>query len=77
MHVGPSIKKKHMWYAKIQLLQVNVYRSQGLMHVAKKGDAFLVYVFPMEGVELPHHEIPSYYKEFKYMFEKKNVDTQP
>lgn len=47
------------------------------MHVAKKGDAFLVYVFPMEGVELPHHEIPSYYKEFKYMFEKKNVDTQP
>jgi hypothetical protein len=70
MHVRPSIKKKHMWYAKIQMLLIIVCRSQGFMHVAKKGDAFLIYVLPMEGVELPHHEIPSYYKEFKDMFKR-------
>jgi hypothetical protein len=40
------------------------------MHVTKKGDAFLIYVLPMEGVELPHHEILSYYKEFKGMFKR-------
>ncbi len=55
----------------IQVLQVIVCRSQGFMHVAKKGDAFLIYVLSMEGVESLHHEIPSYYKEFKDMFERR------
>ncbi len=41
------------------------------MYVAKKGDAFLINVLPMEGVESPRHEIPSYYKEFKVMFKRR------
>ncbi len=45
------------------------------MQVAKKGDAFLIYVLPASNVELPHHEIFFQYKEFKDMFEKKNIDT--
>jgi hypothetical protein len=44
------------------------------MQVAKKGDAFLIYVLA-SNVELPYHEIFSQYKEFKDVFEKKNIDT--
>ncbi len=44
------------------------------MHVTKKWDAFLIYVLPMLDVKSPHHEIPSQYKEFKDVFEKKNID---
>jgi hypothetical protein len=52
--------------------------STNLSHFNKatrKGDAFLIYVFPTLHIELPHHEIPSQYKEFKDMFEKKNTNT--
>jgi hypothetical protein len=47
------------------------------MQATKKGEAFLIYVFPRSNVESPHYEIPSQYKEFKDVFEKKNVNTLP
>jgi hypothetical protein len=49
--------------------------AKAFMQVAKKGDAFLIYVLPTSEVESPRHEIPSQYKEFKDMFEKKNTNT--
>jgi hypothetical protein len=51
--------------------------TRTFMQVAKKGKTFLIYVLPTSNVESPHHEIPSQYKEFKDVFEKKNVDTLP
>jgi hypothetical protein len=47
------------------------------MQSIKKGDAFLIYVFPISNVELHLHEIPSPYKKFKDVFENNNVDTLP
>jgi len=47
------------------------------MQATKKGKAFLIYVFPISNVESLHHEIPSQYKEFKDVFEKKNANTLP
>ncbi len=35
----------------------------------------LIYVFPTIDVDLHQHEILSQYKEYKDMFEKKNVDS--
>jgi hypothetical protein len=37
----------------------------------------MTYVLPTLNVESPCHEIPSQYKEFKDVIEKKNVDTLP
>jgi hypothetical protein len=51
--------------------------TRAFVQVAKKGKTFLIYVLPTSDVEPPRHEIPSQYKEFKDMFEKKNVDTLP
>jgi hypothetical protein len=34
------------WYMKIQVFKVIVRENKAFMHVAKKGDAFLIYVFP-------------------------------
>jgi hypothetical protein len=45
------------------------------MQVTKKGDAFFMYVLLASNVELPHHEVFFQYKEFKDVFEKKNIDT--
>jgi hypothetical protein len=49
--------------------------AKAFMHVTKKGDAFLIYVFPMLDAKQLHHEIPSHYNEFEDVFEKKFVDT--
>jgi len=45
------------------------------MQIPKKRDAFLIYVLPTLDIKLFRHGIPSQYKEFKDVFEKKNVDT--
>jgi len=45
------------------------------MHTTKKGDTFLIYVFPTPNVESQQHEILFQYKDYKYMLKKKNVDT--
>jgi hypothetical protein len=45
------------------------------MKTTKKRDAFSIYALPSLDSELRPHEIPSQYKEFKYVFEKKNVNT--
>ncbi len=45
------------------------------MQTTKKGDAFLIYVLTTLDAKSPCHEISSQYKEFKDVFEKKNVDT--
>jgi len=50
-------------------------RAKTYMKTTKRGDAFLIYVLPSPDGELCSHEIPSHYKEFKYVFEKKNVNT--
>jgi hypothetical protein len=51
--------------------------TRSFMQIAKKGNAFLIYVFPTSDIKLLCHEIPSQYKEFKDVFEKKNIDTLP
>jgi hypothetical protein len=43
--------------------------------VAKRRNAFFIYVFPSQDVESHSHEIPSQYQEFKDVFEKRNVNT--
>jgi hypothetical protein len=48
-------------------------RAKAFMQVAKKGKAF--HDLPTSNVELLRHEILSQYKEFKDVFEKKNVNT--
>jgi hypothetical protein len=45
------------------------------MHATKKGNAFLIYLLSMLDVESSYHETPSQYKEFKDVFDKKNVNT--
>ncbi len=37
----------------------------------------VTYVLPTLNVKSPRHEIPSHYKEFKDVIEKKNIDTLP
>jgi hypothetical protein len=50
-------------------------RAKTFMQTTKKGDAFLIYVLTTLDAKSPCHEISSQYKEFKDVFEKKNVDT--
>jgi hypothetical protein len=38
-------------------------------------DAFFIYALPTTYVNPQQHEIPSQYKGYKDVFEKKNVDT--
>ncbi len=64
-------------YSRCQELKSFVRWNKNFMQVAKKGKTFLIYVLATSNVELPHHEIPSQYKEFKDMFEKKNIDILP
>jgi hypothetical protein len=47
------------------------------MHVANKGNAFLIFALPTWDAKSFRHEFPSQYKEFKDVFEKKNVDNLP
>jgi len=44
------------------------------MHVAKKGDAFLIYVLLATNARSQQHEISSQYKCYMDVFEKKNLD---
>jgi hypothetical protein len=50
---------------------------RAFMHVAKKGDAFLIYALLAANANPQQHEIPFEYKGYKDVFEKKNVDTLP
>jgi len=50
--------------------------AKGFMHTTKKEDAFLIYALLVINVR-PRHEIPSQYKGYKDVFEKKNADTLP
>jgi hypothetical protein len=59
---------------KIQMFQV-VARSKGFRTHYKIGNVLLIYVLPTTNVESRQHEILSQYKEYKDMFEKKNVDS--
>jgi hypothetical protein len=43
---------------KIQVFKVIVRENKAFMHVAKKEDAFLIYVFPTLHVKSRQHEIP-------------------
>jgi hypothetical protein len=45
------------------------------MHVAKKGDAFFIYVLLAIDVRPQQHEIPSQYKGYKDEFKKMTVNT--
>jgi hypothetical protein len=51
--------------------------EQKLLCKLPRKEMHLDLCFPTSNVELPHYEIPSQYKEFEDMFEKKNVDTLP
>jgi hypothetical protein len=51
------------------MLEVFVYWSKNLHE-----DYIFNYVLPSLDGELHPHEIPSHYKEFKYVFKKKNVN---
>ncbi len=52
-----------------------VARSKGFHTHYKIGNVLLIYVLPTTNVESRQHEILSRYKEYKDMFEKKNVDS--
>jgi hypothetical protein len=41
--------------------------TKKFMKVAKKGDAFLIYVLPSLDIKPCPHEIPSQYQEFKHV----------
>jgi hypothetical protein len=59
---------------KIQMFRVAA-RSKGFHTCYKIGNVLLIYVLPTTNVESRQHEILSQYKEYKDMFEKKNVDS--
>ncbi len=50
---------------------------RAFMHVAKKGDAFLIYVLLATNVRSQQHEISSQYKGYRDVFEKKNLNILP
>ncbi len=47
---------------------------RAFMHVAKKGDAFLIYVLLATNARSQQHEISSQYKGYRDVFEKKNLN---
>jgi len=47
---------------KIQVFKVIFHEDRAFMHVAKKGDALLIYVFPTLDIRSRQHEIPFQYK---------------
>jgi hypothetical protein len=49
--------------------------AKAFMNVAKRGDAFLLYIHPSLDVESRPYEIPFKYQKFKNVFENKNVNT--
>jgi hypothetical protein len=49
--------------------------TKTFMKATIRGDVFLIYVFPSLNVEPHPPEICYQYKEFKDVFEKRNVDT--
>ncbi len=59
---------KRPTYPKLLFVEAKTF-----MKATKKGDAFLIYVFPSPNFEPCAHEIPSQYHEFKDVCEKKNV----
>lgn len=57
---------------KIKIFQTFVYQSKGFyMQVAKKGDAFLIYVLLARDPKMKQHKIPPLYQDYKYVFKKK------
>jgi hypothetical protein len=56
---------------KIQVFKVIVCENKAFMDVAKKGDAFLIYVFPTIDGRSHRHEIPFQYKITKTCLKKK------
>jgi hypothetical protein len=68
LHVGPSTKEGHHGTRKPKSCKSLFIGAKNFMHVAKKGDEFLIYVLPTSNVESPCHEIPSQYKGFKDVF---------
>jgi hypothetical protein len=52
-------------------------KAWAFMHAVKKGDAFFIYTLPTTNVGSQQHEIPSQYKNYNDVFEKKNVDILP
>jgi hypothetical protein len=55
----PNIQGLHLWEQKL------------FMQVAKKGDAFLIYVCMAQDPKIKQHEIMFQYKHYKNVFEKK------
>jgi hypothetical protein len=55
---------------KIQMFQV-VWKNKAFLHVIKKGNMLLIYVFPRLNVGSHQLEIPSQYKKYKDVFGKK------
>jgi len=75
---------KPCWCTKIQVFQAIVYEENHIgrswspwasMHVAKKRDAFFIYVLLTIDVRTQQHEIPSQYKGYKDVFKKIIVNT--
>jgi hypothetical protein len=50
---------------------------KAFMHVAKKGDAFLIYALLATNARSQQHDIMSQYKGYMDVFERNNVDTLP
>jgi hypothetical protein len=51
--------------------------GRSFMQVTKKGDAFFVYAILAPNPKTQQHKILIQYQDYKYAFEKKNVDTLP
>jgi hypothetical protein len=49
--------------------------TKTFMQATKKGDAFFIYALLATDVKPQQHEIPSQYKGYKDVFEKKNANT--
>jgi hypothetical protein len=56
---------------KIQMFKVTVCENKAFMHVAKKGDVFFIYVFPIVDVRSHQHEIIFQYKNTNICLKKK------
>jgi hypothetical protein len=51
--------------------------TKAFMKAPSRENAFWIYVSPSLTIKPCPHEICSQYQEFKYVFEKKNVNTLP
>lgn len=51
--------------------------TRTFMQAIKKGNAFLIYVFSTQDLEMKQHEIPLQYQTYRNVFENKNVNILP